>query len=99
MPNDMRDRLIEIIKKFYLVDEPIDLADYLIANGVILPPCKVGDKIYKIMKKIIDFFRNYWGEIVIALIVICMVACFVAPFLVGVARVFWGWALSPQPTI
>ena len=24
------------------------LADYLIATGVILPPCKVGDKLYKI---------------------------------------------------
>jgi hypothetical protein len=52
----MRDRLIELIdnKQEYglsadsppeqwLVLSNEDLADYLIANGVIVPPCKVGD--------------------------------------------------------
>jgi hypothetical protein len=44
----MRDRLVELIKtridnKTWCVSE---LADYLIANGVIVPPCKVGDKIF-----------------------------------------------------
>lgn len=52
----MRDRLIEVITKSGLVDtwnhhtddfkepNPIDeLADYLLENGVIVPPCKVGD--------------------------------------------------------
>lgn len=44
----MRDRLIELLKNaprntraFY--DQ---YADYLIANGVIVPPCKVGDDVY-----------------------------------------------------
>ena len=50
----MRDRLIELLKKKY--DHFCDqcgvnkdshytdsLADYLIANGVIVPPCKVGE--------------------------------------------------------
>lgn len=27
-----------------------NIADYLIANGVILPPCKVGDKVFEIKK-------------------------------------------------
>ena len=51
----MRDRLIELIKqvpygatvgaKFtqYFSEK---MADYLLANGVIVPPCKVGDKAY-----------------------------------------------------
>lgn len=48
----MRDRLIE------LIDEAINdeytsysnIADYLLANGVIVPPCKVGDKVYAIFE-------------------------------------------------
>lgn len=66
----MRDRLIELIDDFiHTVDvkhwysEELDehLADYLLENGVIVPPCKVGDKIYviynnKIIKgKVLDF--------------------------------------------
>ena len=55
MPNDMRDRLIELIysanKKFTdenIADEEVVkiLADYLIENGAILPPCNVGDDIW-----------------------------------------------------
>ena len=71
MQNDMRDRLVELIKQAEIqesinffnadLDEQIDmsggtkisvslecLADCLIANGVIVPPCKVGDTIYYI---------------------------------------------------
>jgi hypothetical protein len=57
----MRDRLIEVIKNSHCVDtwnhytddfkepNPIEeLADYLLANGVIVPPCKVGDTLYDI---------------------------------------------------
>ena len=47
-----RDRLIELLRK---VDNMrlmrkgfTECADYLIANGVIVPPCKVGDKIYTV---------------------------------------------------
>lgn len=53
MPNDMRDRLIELISdkenKLYSTNEYriACLADHLIENGVILPPCKVGDTVYQ----------------------------------------------------
>lgn len=39
----MRDRLIEMLGD-YLYSEQI--ADHLIANGVIVPPCKVGDMLW-----------------------------------------------------
>lgn len=47
----MRDRLVELIsnssKDFYGQKPWYEhLADYLLANGVIVPPCKVGDKVY-----------------------------------------------------
>lgn len=49
-----RDRLIELIEQaeglknndFPSVEE---IADYLLANGVIVPPCKVGDVMYKVV--------------------------------------------------
>ena len=52
----MRDRLIELVKKAVVESEfmyPADvdpdcIADYLLANGVIVPPCKVGDIVYDI---------------------------------------------------
>jgi hypothetical protein len=56
----MRDRLIKLLNKKY--DHFCDqcginkdshytesLADYLLANGVIVPPCKVGDTVYEIV--------------------------------------------------
>jgi hypothetical protein len=57
----MRDRLIELLK-VCLNDENIELdygfagfdiryekiADYLIANGVIVPPCWIGDTVYQV---------------------------------------------------
>lgn len=55
MQNEMRDRLIELVKKVpYGVSVGATferhfcekVADHLIANGVILPPCKVGDTVY-----------------------------------------------------
>ena len=59
----MRDRLIELILNApktdvvygnIKLDKPIQtaqtVADYLLANGVVVPPCKVGDKIYRIVK-------------------------------------------------
>ena len=45
----MRDRLIELLNKSATeMDCPSmeQVADYLLANGVIVPPCKVGDKVY-----------------------------------------------------
>lgn len=51
MANEMRDRLVELIQN--AVDGCAIywaklIADHLIANGVILPPCKVGDRVYSI---------------------------------------------------
>ena len=51
-----RDRLMKLIKKgdfAYLLSTGKEgcvafLADYLLANGVIVPPCKVGDVVYDI---------------------------------------------------
>lgn len=51
---DMRERLIELLKSTLHIgmsDEAGEMiADHLIANGVILPPCKVGEKVYCIME-------------------------------------------------
>lgn len=44
-----RDRLIELLNTYMSGcdgDYAEELADYLIANGVIVPPCKVGDTAY-----------------------------------------------------
>lgn len=50
----MRDRLIELLNVAVgdsnLTDNEVKIvADYLLENGVIVPPCKVGDKIYRIV--------------------------------------------------
>ena len=43
----MRDRLIELLEEFLdLGYSSSHVADYLLANGVIVPPCKVGDMVY-----------------------------------------------------
>ena len=56
-----RDRLIELLIKeqvgCYAIS-PTWLADYLIANGVILPPYKIGDTVYRIIAK--SFVADYW---------------------------------------
>lgn len=64
MQNDTRDRLVKTIGNCLIChfklnesweEETIDtLADHLIANGVIVPPCKVGDTVYCIN----TFFPN-----------------------------------------
>lgn len=57
----MRDRLVELLQNFAdgtvtgngtIVDRTKveDVADFLLANGVIVPPCKVGDTVYRIVK-------------------------------------------------
>lgn len=55
-----RDRLIELVESsvYGNIDEgfygPVlnceNVADYLLANGVIVPPCNVGDMVYKISR-------------------------------------------------
>ena len=50
----MRDRLIKLLKNarsLYAQEDSgktmyEEFADYLLENGVIVPPCKVGDKVY-----------------------------------------------------
>ena len=42
----MRDRLIDLLHDSDLSLDSVRLADHLLANGVIVPPCKVGDKLY-----------------------------------------------------
>ncbi|MBR5544880.1 MAG: hypothetical protein IKU66_05340 [Clostridia bacterium] len=68
MQNDMRDRLVELIMTADGCDcENTDdcyndcnvclcekLADHLIANGVIVPPCKVGETVYWVTNYITD---------------------------------------------
>lgn len=44
--NPMRDRLIELINDVVHHCHAGALADYLIENGVIVPPCKVGDIVW-----------------------------------------------------
>ena len=70
----MRDRLIELLQNFAdgtvtgngtIVDgtKVDDVADHLLANGVIVPPCKVGDTLYVIShmkdKKVLPFINEY----------------------------------------
>ena len=42
----MRDKLIELLIKSGVTWNPCGVADSLLANGVIVPPCKVGDTVY-----------------------------------------------------
>lgn len=67
MANEMRDRLVELMLDKGIFDKQVcDLctkedycercgaeciADHLIENGVIVPPCKVGDKVYILKEK------------------------------------------------
>lgn len=76
----MRERLIELIRESHCVDtwnhytdnfkepNPIEeLADYLLANGVIFPLCKVGDNVYFLDESVTaeDFGKKYidWGKV------------------------------------
>lgn len=45
-----RERLIELLKNEQSRYSE-DIADYLLANGVIVPPCKVGDIIYEVCER------------------------------------------------
>lgn len=61
----MKDRLIELLEKTFaeqyekrgLLTAP-HTADYLLANGVIVPPCKVGQTVYVIE----PLWYGIWGE-------------------------------------
>ena len=59
----MQDRLIELIHESDLSLDSVRLADHLLANGVIVLPCKVGDILYVISqmkdKRILPFINEY----------------------------------------
>ena len=74
---DQRERLIKLIKHCTSCEEcrDEDIADYLLANGVIVPPVKVGDTVYHFSEDfgtVLPYFvdnlsigfmdktRNYW---------------------------------------
>jgi len=75
----MRDRLIELLKQgdktfadkytgkvMSHIDELYDfIADYLLANGVIVPPCKVGDMVYMLVTKHTHSYSFDNGKMVI----------------------------------
>lgn len=55
----MRDRLIKLINNYpcmstaedcFIESISSDFADYLLANGVVVPPCKVGDMVYFVIE-------------------------------------------------
>lgn len=49
----MRDRLVELLCGHYMntINDAEEVANYLLENGVIVPPCKVGDIVYVITTK------------------------------------------------
>lgn len=55
----MRDRLIELIEsaRYWGANTSEEIADHLLAEGVIVLPCKVGDKVYMMdgVEKTIEF--------------------------------------------
>ena len=58
----MKDRLIELIQQSVrgcARNWAEIIADYLLANGVIVPPCKVGDTVYIITTKQPCYACNY----------------------------------------
>ncbi len=66
----MRDRLNDLINtffacvdidKFYLENQKEKLADWLRENGVIVPPCKVGDTVYEAIFYNKGVF-SHWNE-------------------------------------
>ena len=48
--NKMRDRLIKILHEMPKEMMIGEAADYLLANGVVVPPCKVGQRAYCIIR-------------------------------------------------
>lgn len=61
--NDQREKLIELLKdekcpytSGLFTDE--DVADYLLANGVVVLPCKVGDAVFRINKNLHTHVRS-----------------------------------------
>ena len=64
----MRDRLIHLIMKARspLISLAVAeiIADYLLENGVIVPPCKIGDKVYMLVTRHTHSFEFPHGKMV-----------------------------------
>ena len=83
----MRDRLIKLIKQAKKqtknancdIERNMIFADYLLANGVIVPPVKAGDKIFKINTQ----YAKYVSEET------------VEPYGVAYKNILGGYALVP----
>ena len=60
----MRDRLMALINDVVHPCHAGALADYLLANGMIAMPCKVGDVVYRVCKQKypVDSYRMHWEE-------------------------------------
>ena len=61
-----RDRLIELLRKSGASFEnalPEEIADHLLANGVIVPPCKAGDMVYIKNRPLIISFLHIENEV------------------------------------
>ena len=65
----MKDKLSKLLREafLYLLDTKksfshANYADFLLANGVIVPPCKVGQKIYVMESE----FTGFWECIIIS---------------------------------
>ena len=66
MTNDkQRERLVDLLSEDIDMNLAYYVADNLLANGVIVPPCKVGDKVWVID---LPYFEGIVTE--------CVVACF-----------------------
>lgn len=50
----MRDRLIEMLEstRYWGSGTSEEIAEHLLANGVIVPPCKVGDTVYYLARNL-----------------------------------------------
>lgn len=48
----MRERLVELLGDYLYAEQ---IADHLLNNGVIVPPCKVGDKVYYICENSLNW--------------------------------------------
>ncbi len=57
----MRERLIELLEstRYWGSGTSEEIADYLLANGVIVPKCKVGDMVYVVDKGLNVWWKGY----------------------------------------
>ena len=72
-----RERLIELLKDGGVRDFPFvaALADRLLSNGVIVPPCKVNDAVWCLVPEIDQVFKGRVHEIVCSYMGIVLLRC------------------------